>query len=262
MKKVNYHTHCSLCKHACGSLEDYVLSAIDNNLDILGFSDHGPFPNDQYGARMDYNDLDYYINTIDELKIKYRDEITIYAGLEIEYDPNFCSYYEDLINNRHIDYLNLGQHIFVNAYGNNINVFNLENNGSSAYYIDYANSISDALSSGYFSMIAHPDVIFINNIPWDSNCDKACDIIINAASKYNIPLEFNANGIRRGVRTYPDGERHPYPHIKFWNRVSNTDIPVIIGADCHNPNQIWDESVVKAYEIAKSFSLTIIDSIF
>ncbi len=44
MKKVNYHTHCARCRHAFGTEEDYVEKALEYNLDILGFSDHLPFP--------------------------------------------------------------------------------------------------------------------------------------------------------------------------------------------------------------------------
>ena len=35
----NYHTHTTRCRHAAGSDEEYVRCAIDNGLQILGFSD-------------------------------------------------------------------------------------------------------------------------------------------------------------------------------------------------------------------------------
>ena len=41
LKKINFHTHTKRCKHAKGEDKDYIDAAIKNNLDILGFSDHG-----------------------------------------------------------------------------------------------------------------------------------------------------------------------------------------------------------------------------
>ena len=40
----NYHTHTYLCKHAVGTIEDYIKRAIDLGYEELGFSDHFPFP--------------------------------------------------------------------------------------------------------------------------------------------------------------------------------------------------------------------------
>ena len=61
--KVNYHTHTYRCKHAGGTEEDYIKAAIENDFDIIGISDHAPFPDYDFGYRMDYCELDEYINT-------------------------------------------------------------------------------------------------------------------------------------------------------------------------------------------------------
>ena len=42
--KANYHTHTARCGHATGTDEDYVLAAIEQGFDELGFSDHVPWP--------------------------------------------------------------------------------------------------------------------------------------------------------------------------------------------------------------------------
>ena len=38
----NYHTHTKRCGHAIGEDEEYVLRAIENGFDEIGFSDHAP----------------------------------------------------------------------------------------------------------------------------------------------------------------------------------------------------------------------------
>ncbi len=52
---------------------------------------------------------------------------------------------------------------------------------STKEYIEYAKSICLGIKSGYFDFVAHPDLIFINDFPWDENCDKACNLIIDTA---------------------------------------------------------------------------------
>ena len=49
--KANYHTHTQRCLHAKGAEEDYVRSALQAGMDILGFTDHAPFPDHDFGKR-------------------------------------------------------------------------------------------------------------------------------------------------------------------------------------------------------------------
>ena len=77
MIRANYHTHTKRCKHATGTEEDYVVSAISCGLSRLGFSDHAPFPDHDFGQRMDYGEFDDYLNSIDLLRGKYADAITL-----------------------------------------------------------------------------------------------------------------------------------------------------------------------------------------
>jgi len=82
--KTNYHTHMYLCRHAIGTVEDYVKSAIDNGLTVLGMSDHGPFEElKDRSIRMRPNEFPIYLAECDEAIRKYADRIKIYKGLEI-----------------------------------------------------------------------------------------------------------------------------------------------------------------------------------
>lgn len=256
--KANYHTHTQRCKHAGGSARDYLLKALENKMSILGFSDHAPYPDDRFGLRMDFCELEDYIREIEELKLEFKDDIVIKCGLEIEYDFNQKEYYKKLLNDYKLDYLALGQHIYAKN-NKHINVYSLKD---TSQYLEYANTIIEGMKTGYFKFLAHPDVIFINDLKWDYNCDKFCDLLINAALENDFIFEFNANGIRRGEQEFCDGNRYPYPHKNFWKKVSETNIKVIINSDCHSPEQVWDNYMEIAYKIAKSWNLNIITEIF
>lgn len=260
--KSNFHTHTSLCKHAYGTAQEYAESAFSAGLDILGFSDHAPFPDKDFGLRMEYDQFDGYIKDINKIKELYTCKMKVYNGLEIEYLPCYDEYYRKLTDKNNgfgLDYLILGEHFYGNSSDNTKNIFFAE---STDDYIEYAKNIRAALSTGLFSVCAHPDIMFINEFRIDRNCQKACDIILSSAEQYCIPIEFNANGIRRGIRQYIDGSRYPYPYIPFWESISGSKIKVVIGSDCHSPDQIWDDSVKTAYEICNKLKLNILDSIF
>ena len=252
--KSNFHTHTKRCCHAFGVEVDYAKEAYDKGLSVLGFSDHAPFKDVDYGYRMQFSELPKYISAVQTERERYAGKMRILTGLEIEYLPKYCEYYEWLLNDMKLDYLALGEHFF-NTNGRFCSIFGSE---STNEYIPYAKAISEALKTGYFSVLVHPDIMFMNCFAWDKNCDKACEIIVDAAMLTNTPVEYNANGIRRGQQDYPDGRRDPYPHPKFWAMAKDAGLETLIGSDAHSPEQVYDESMELAVKRAKDFGLDII----
>ncbi len=255
----NFHTHTYRCLHAFGTEEDYVRAALASQLDELGFSDHAPFPHHDYGLRMPYSDLDDYLQTIDQLKEKYRDNIRLYKGLEIEYYAGQKEFYEMLLHEKGLDYLALGAHTRVDKDGAFRNIFFAE---STEDFLRYADNVCEAMQTGYFRFVAHPDLFFLNDFPMDENTEETCRRIIACAEETNTILELNANGYRRSRRMYHDGLRFPYPHEYFWRQTAKTDIRVIIGSDCHIPQQVYDKDVLFAHKEARRLGLNVIESIF
>ena len=255
----NYHTHTYRCFHAYGTEEDYVQEAIRQNMQELGFSDHGPFPHHDYGLRMPYEALDDYLQTIDALKEKYRDRIRLYKGLEIEYYEDQLPYYHRLLTEKGLDYLALGAHSFVNHEGTFKNIFFAE---SARDFTEYADNICAAIQTGCFRFVAHPDLFFLNDFPIDENTEEACRRIIQCAKEHDTILEFNANGYRRSRRMYADGLRFPYPHEYFWQQAAAADIRVIVGSDCHAPEQVCDDHVRLAHEQVQRLHLHEMETIF
>ena len=252
--KSNFHTHTKRCCHAFGVEVDYAKEADDKGLSVLGFSDHAPFKDVDYGYRMQFSELPKYISAVQTERERYAGKMRILTGLEIEYLPKYCEYYEWLLNDMKLDYLALGEHFF-NTNGRFCSIFGSETTNE---YIRYAKAISEALKTGYFSVLVHPDIMFMNCFAWDKNCDKACEIIVDAAMLTNTPVEYNANGIRRGQQDYPDGRRDPYPHPKFWAMAKDAGLKTLIGSDAHSPEQVYDESMELAVKRAKDFGLDII----
>lgn len=251
MTRTNYHTHTYRCGHASGCEEDYVISAIEQNVKTLGFSDHGPFEDYDYDFRMKFSDFPSYLESIDSLKEKYKDKIELLKSVEIEYFPQETSFYEKLLTKYNLDYLLLGQHMY---YKNNKLVeYNIIDNSS--YFLDYATSLKEGMNTKLFKMIAHPDFFAKFMFPWDYNCEKATDIIIDTAVKNDCILEINANGIRKGLQSSIEGSKYQYPYSEFWKIAATSGVKTVINSDCHNPEDLWDDSMDKAYDLAHKWNI-------
>ena len=172
------------------------------------------------------------------------------------YCPDSRDYYSFLLKEKKLDYLLLGQHYYQEDDGSYISAFSIPEKIGTRGYIKYAHSVKKALETGYFPILAHPDVFFNNPYSWDDNCEEACDIILNAAVQTGAVLEFNANGIRKGIQSLGNDHRWPYPYADFWKKVAKTSIPVLIGSDCHDPAFMWDSCVEEAYRIAAEWNLS------
>ena len=83
--KTNYHTHSTWCDGRA-SLETMVQAAINADLKILGFSSHSlyPFGTDWHLHPEDTKD---YCNEIYTLQKKYKNQIEILLGFEVDYLP-------------------------------------------------------------------------------------------------------------------------------------------------------------------------------
>ncbi len=261
MFTANYHTHTKRCGHATGEDEEYVLEALGHGLRHLGFSDHAMLPgfSEPY-KRADYVLFDDYVKSINSLKEKYRDQISIYLGFEAESFPCYFTFYHELIDNGLLDYMILGNHMAMDENHNILCSFSKITSASQLYL--YKDLALKALASGLFKIFAHPDYFMINISEFDSDCRKVSKEIIEAAIAYDIPLEINLAGIRSGKKQYKEKKRWVYPTDEFFSLVGKYHARCVFGDDAHAPNQLRDEAAsYAAVEFAKKYSLVVLDKL-
>lgn len=250
----NYHTHTARCGHARGSDEQYVRAAIEAGFSVLGFSDHVPFegihiPSD----RMEFEDIDAYLLSIATLKAKYADKIQILVGFEIEYFPQYLTYYQGL--RQRVDYMILGQHN-VSFLDNDLDCF--ANDDDVRLYADY---VVEAIESGVVSYIAHPDYFMIGRRDWSEACKEAAHKICAAAAKAKLPLELNLNGIRYGHKPFKAGLAYVYPYRPFWEIAAQYDTICVYGYDAHHPTTLLeDDRIATINEIVNGIPLNIVEN--
>lgn len=233
-QKFNYHTHTRRSGHSelCTD-EEMLVAARRSGITSLGFTEHVPnspldFPEETH--RMLNSEIFEYLASINTLKDKYYD-MDILVGYEAEYDPIKEAYLGKLRDNA--DYMILGQHFIEGTRGE----ANLD------YPLIYAKRVCDALDSGLFDIIAHPD-IFMRYRPtikekdlelYDKYCIEASRLICEKAASMNIPIEINlgpAEDIVLNRKRAKLGLIYPQP--LFWKVASQFEgLKVLIGVDAH-----------------------------
>ena len=245
----NYHTHTTRCHHAVDSDEEYIKAAIEAGIKYLGFSDHAPVVfagGSGFHYHMDIDDGEEYVNTIRALAEKYKDEIHISVGFEMEYYPSCFSGMLNLARNFGADYLILGQHFICEEWPDGI--------GSRAYTENpdhikqYVDNVICGIESGVFTYIAHPDII---NFCGDEEIyRREMTRLCLAAKENNIPLEINLHGIKNN---------RFYPSDRFFAIAGEIGAPVTFGMDVHDAKSILDkDQVYKASLMVKKHKLNYI----
>ncbi len=252
MLKTNWHTHTVRCRHAIGSDEEYVLAAIKAGMKTLGFSDHAPYIGNEKNQRMQFEELEDYRSSIMRLKEKYKDQIDIYCGMEVEYYPEHweeLSYYRN-----HLDYCILGQH---SVSYDGVSVYTLQTPEELKEYVD---AIEQACKHGLCDYIAHPDVVMWSYAEFDEAVMEAIERIADISLKYDVPVELNCgSGVKYPMQEYPDGKRYAYPTRPFFEKFAEKGCKVIIGLDIHDPSLfLTDDLLNRALSVVVGLDLNIL----
>lgn len=248
----SYHNHTPLCHHAEGTPEEYVLHAIRHGYSVFGFSDHAPhcFTDDLFASRMSPADLPFYVETVSQLREKYKNDIEIHIGLELEYYPKYHKRNMQMYREAGIEYLILGQHLLGNGkLPDGMNSFAETSINSS--YTAYVDQVIEAMETGDFCYFAHPDVFRYKG---DDDFYKAeSERLIRAAISHGVPLEVNMFGLY---------EHRHYPNPLFWEVASKLSPKVILGRDAHQIIRVHnDAEFPMAYAFVEKYKLDLIESI-
>lgn len=242
----NFHTHTYLCGHANGNIEDYIETAIKGGIKHMGFSEHIPYIcSDGYESdfRLQMSDIQTYFSEIRWLREKYRADIDIKIGFEIELYPLF---FEETVKNAveyGAEYLIQGQHFLDEEHPDGVHI--ITETKDTVVLKKYADNVIMGIKSGVITYIAHPDMI--NFVGEDKVFDEQVRRICVSSREHNIPLEINCMGIRCN-RNYPDP--------RFWKIAGEEKAPVVIGFDSHNFEDAFDkDSLKKAKGIIENCNL-------
>ena len=235
---VNLHTHTARCGHATGTDREYVEAAIAQGLTTLGFADHMPFVfPDGYesGFRIPMAEAEDYMSSLRTLKEEYKDQIHIHVGFEMEYYPLYFKEMKQVALDLGADYLLLSQHYIQNEYPSGSSYMGRGDHDEEEVIL-YTDTLLDAMETGIFTYVAHPDLIRFtgkDQALYEEQMRRICQ----GARKHGIPLEINFLGLREG---------RSYPSKRFFEIAASEDCTVVFGSDAHSPDVITSEESEQA----------------
>ncbi|MEX1139267.1 MAG: histidinol-phosphatase HisJ [Bacteroidota bacterium] len=231
---VDYHTHTSLCKHAQGDAEEYILRAIELGLDEIGCSEHIPMPggfDEKHRMSLEqYQSM--YAPRVTELRDRYRGEIIVRRGIEGDFFPGTESWVAGFIKENGFDYV-IGSVHFLGSWGFDDMVFvhNFEGRDIDDVYEKYFEAVRQSARSGLFDIIAHCDLVKKFGHRPKKDLTELIRETMKEIRRNNLCIEINTSGLRKPVKEM-------YPSESILKIAHEIGVPLTLGSDAHDPADV------------------------
>lgn len=260
--KQNLHIHATY-SDGKDKPEELIIEAIKRGFDSIGFSEHSYMSFSSYPYQMTIADMDDYRKEIRYLKSKYKGEIDIFCGMELEiYSDVPVNDFDYLIGSVH--YLDFNGQIlgFDRGLEETLSYVKTNFGGNELSFAKkYFETVATIHKKAKIDILGHFDLLTKNNETGhfiDTASKEYLDLGFEAihALKGKIPLfEVNTGAISRGYRT------SPYPQTEFLKEFYNCGFGVVISSDCHDKNFIdcfyeESESLIKQAGFKSKWILT------
>ncbi len=230
--RIDLHNHTVLCNHATGSVDEYIQRAIELGIDEYGFSDHAPMNFDPK-YRMSLEQKKLYENWINEAKEKYKNQIKILLGYEVDYIDGFLL---DEVMKADVDYLIGSVHFLKNknelwGFDNPEFIGVYESKDIDTIWEEYFEAIKSMVKTRLFDIVGHFDLIKVFKFLPKKDIRLIAKEALQEIKKANIVLEINSAGIRKPIR-------ETYPSIQLLEMAYEMGINITFGSDAHSIEQV------------------------
>ncbi len=230
----DYHMHTPLCKHAAGPMEAYVERGIELGLQEIGFADHNPLPDGRSAnVRMAEAELDYYVERVTDLRYRYRGQIDVMLGLEIDYIVGLEDYLAKQTAAYPWDYVIGSIHFLDNACREPSWPRHYAGDAHQLY-TRYFELMRRMVRSGFCDIVAHFDVVKRSgHMPGEREADDIAHTL-QAIKDSGICVEINTSGYRHSELPEPQ----PYPMLSIVEQALALGMPLTVNSDAHAPEQV------------------------
>ncbi|MGI5879309.1 MAG: histidinol-phosphatase HisJ family protein [Syntrophomonadaceae bacterium] len=195
-----------------------------------GLSEIGLLEHDEYWQKIDFN----------LLKSMQRDnpDIKIRSGLEIDFIPGREKYIHSIIMSAPWDFL-IGSVHYIEGWGFDHPDYKdkFESGNIDSIFEQYYSLIVQTADSGLFDIIGHLDLIKIwGHNPMKKSAYAWAEPVLKKIKAAGLVVEINSAGLRKPVKEI-------YPSQQIIEQMFRLNIPVTLGSDAHNPEQVGEELV-------------------
>lgn len=250
---IDYHIHTSLCNHAYGKMEEYVVSALKKGLIEICFLDHLILNDRGKNSSMTIDEIPQYYSEIQRLKRDYEGRIAIKAGLEIDFDTENLSRIEEILDRYSFDVIGGAVH-FING----INIASrreaatLKPVNRNELIENYFETIYEMLDYDFFDFICHIDVIKKTGMTITHEVSTLIDNIIKKTAATKKAVELNTAGWHHPAKEC-------YPSLQIIGHCVEANIPIVLSSDAHTPENVGND-FHKALKLLYSLGCTQISS--
>jgi len=249
------HTHTVFCDGK-EDVQTMCMAAYEKNLCSVGFSSHAPVGKTGLKTTWHMKDekLVDYINEIKTARIRWKRNLPVYLGLEVDYIKGLRSPSDKDIKDLNLDYTIGSVHYLIPPHGEPFTVDGpleeLENGILNGFDGDgesmlsaYLNNIMEMVTVGGFDIVGHLDLVRKNYKSkgsitfhekkgrWfeigNENYMRRMEEIVRAISAAGLVVEANTGGINRGYVT------DTYPSLAVLRLLRQYNVPVMVSADAH-----------------------------
>ncbi len=247
--RIDLHNHTTRCNHAEGTVDEYIRKAIDLGIDIYGFSEHAPMDFDPH-YRLSFDEMNDYRNDILQAKEKYKNDIEILLGYEVDWLPGHM---DERVLNAKVDYM-IGSVHFIDkwSFDNPEFLAGWKNKDIDEIWKAYFEATEAMAKSGKFDIVGHLDLIKVFKYLPKQDTRILAKNALQAIKRSNMTLELNAAGLRK-----PIGEI--YPSKPLLEMAYEMDIPITFSSDAHAVDQVgfsYDKVTSLAKEVGYTKAMT------
>ncbi|MEM7231253.1 MAG: histidinol-phosphatase [Planctomycetota bacterium] len=223
------HMHTPLCKHARGWPEEYAEVAIARGLSGIIVTCHNPMPDGfSPSVRMSPSEFPEYLSIVEQARESMAERTEVRLGLECDYFPGYESHVEKQTASAPLEYVLGSVHPQLGNY-------QAEFGGQSVFDFQrtYFTHLADAAETGLFDCISHPDLVKNCN-PDDWDLDRIFDHILGCLDRIagtDVAMELNTSGLHKRIQEFN-------PNARMLAAMCERRIPVVIGADAHDPRRV------------------------
>jgi len=220
------HVHSDFSADAEDTIKDMCEVAIDKGLSFICFTEH--IDENPKSEGLNFFDAEKYLNTIEEVGRKYKEEIIILSGVEFSepqlYSKKFkkvlAKNYDSLLGSIHwIDDILIGHEELINLYN------------TQEIFEKYYDLVLEMTEHGGFNVLAHLDLPK-RYIGVEYENSEVIKKILRIIIEKDIALEINTSTLRRGLNESMPGSKI----LALYSELGGKK--VTIGSDAHRIQDI------------------------
>ncbi|MFB9751498.1 histidinol-phosphatase [Paenibacillus hodogayensis] len=238
--KFDLHTHHDRCGHAEGHIRDYIESAVEHGLQVIGISDHSPYFGEKEdqpwpGIAMARSEFDRYIEEVLRLKEEFKDRIEVLLGVESDFFPEHAETYRAIYARYPFDYIIGSVH-----KSDGISIFNkkrwthLKESEQVRQKELYYGLIRQSAQSGMFQILGHIDAMKGYYPPFSDIPTQAIEETLRVIGQNKLAIEINTSGKMKDCGGW-------YPSDAILERALHYGVSATFGSDSHVPDRVGDE---------------------